>query len=121
MLQEPGGGSSIALGHEDEIQKWTSGREEKEKSTATADEAGIDPSRFKTMPLHDLRFLSRSNGLQPGGSKEMLVERLEDAIRSNASIEKTKQTENNMAPPFEASDGGWVLDSVREEELPRNN
>ena len=97
VLQAPGGTQSFTLGGEIEEDVHASGSTRFATNFSARydeddeEEPSIDPSTIKSMTLPDLRILCRNNNIQPAGSKETLVERLEEMIANGVRVVVVKK------------------------------
>ena len=97
VLQAPGGTQSFTLGGEVDEDVHASGSTRFATNFSERyeedgeEEPSIDPSTIKSMTLPDLRILCRNNNIQPAGSKETLVERLEEMIANGVRVVAVKK------------------------------
>ena len=97
VLQAPGGTQSFTLSDKIEEDVHASGSTRfatnfsERYEEDDEEEPSIDPSTIKSMTLPDLRILCRNNNIQPAGSKETLVERLEEMIANGVRVVAVKK------------------------------
>lgn len=121
VLQAPGGTQSFTLGGEVDEDVHASGSTRfatnfsERYEEDSEEEPSIDPSTIKSMTLPDLRILCRNNNIQPAGSKETLVERLEEMIANGGRVVAVKK---NTA---KSSGGGCAASTIQNYRAPLSN
>ena len=121
VLQAPGGTQSFTLGGEVEEDVHACGSTRfatnfsERYEEDSEEEPSIDPSKIKSMTLPDLRILCRNNSIQPAGSKETLVERLEEMIANGVRVVAVKK---NTA---KSSGGGCAASTIQNYRAPLSN